>query len=127
MKKIITPLLFLAMALVSFAQTNQSLYRFTTREQAGLVLKAIITQVTLTETEFAQVRDLLYASASGQEEISKHPDGNSPQIIENTTRRQTMHIEDNLKTIIGEEKFKEYQAKKSAIERKAIELSSSKN
>lgn len=123
MKKIVASLLLTFVAVTAFAQTGSSLYRITNKQQADIVLKAISSEITLTTDEFTQLRDLLYSSASGQEEISKHPDGNSPQMIENTIRRQTMHIEENMKTLIGADKFKLYQAKKAAIEKSALKLS----
>ncbi len=98
-------------------QTEQSIYRFVTKSQAKVVLTAISKEVNLTESELVQIKELIYSSAAGQEEISKQPGGNTPEVIENTVRRQTMHIEDNLKSILGEATYKQYLLRKSIIEK----------
>lgn len=123
MKKTIACILLTFILYIAFAQNTSSLYRITTRQQADIVLKAISTEVNLTNDEFSQLRDLLYASASGQEEISKQPGGNTQQTIESIVIRQTLHIEENMKNLIGADKFKLYQTKKAAIEKRAQTIS----
>ena len=117
-KSIATLLLFVLVTATTFAQQTNSLYRFTSKEQAEVVVKAIDAELQLNEKVLSNVRELIYASAESQKEMSARGENTNASAIEEIVRRQTMHIEQNMKTLIGEEKFTLYLQKKSAIEKK---------
>lgn len=124
MKKIFSSaLLVLLFSAVSFAQTSTySLYKFNSTAESDIVLKALNLELKFSEAEFAKVQDILNASARSQSELYKLPDNKNPENITLIVNRQTMHIEGNLKNIIGEDRYKKYIAAKASIEAKAKEL-----
>ncbi len=124
MKKIFSSaLLVLLFSAVSFAQTSTySLYKFNSTAESDIVLKALNLELKFSEAEFAKVQDILNASARSQSELYKLPDNKNPENITLIVNRQTMHIEGNLKNIIGEDRYKKYVAAKATIEAKAKEL-----
>lgn len=111
-------LFFLFFSSICFAQQGSSLYRFTGKEQAEKVSKVLHEELQLSEESFTEMKELLIGSAESQMEMTQLPENTNPSSIENMVRRQTVHIEQNMKTIIGEEKFKMYLEKKGAIEKK---------
>ncbi len=117
MKKLLTTALitFSVMAF-SFAQQTvaSDFYLMKTQQDAEYVLKALNQELHLSETDFNKVKELLLTSAkSQQEQFRLSPDAERISIIKT---RQTASIENNLKRIIGEDKYKIYQNKKASIE-----------
>lgn len=124
MKKLFTTFsLLVAFVAFSFAG-NSTLYAFTKTEDADAVLKVLNAELTLTQTQFTQVRDLLYGSARSQSELLKSEKGKDPVYAEAVVTRQSAHIEANLKSLIGEDKYKIYDSKKADIEKKVAEVKS---
>ena len=124
MKKLLTTFtLIVTLVAFSFAG-NSTIYAFTKIEDADAVLKVLNTELTLTQTQFTQVRDLLYGSARSQAELLKTEKGKDPVYADAVIIRQTAHIEANLKSLVGEDKFKIYQSKKADIEKQVAELKS---
>ena len=123
MKKLFaTTLILLSIIAFSFAQQTvaSDFYLMKNTHDAELVLKAINNELKLSETTFAQVRDLLFASAKSQaEQITPTIETERINIIKT---RQTVHIENQLKTILGLDKFNIYQQKKAAMDTKLKEL-----
>lgn len=123
MRKLLTATLitFSVMAF-SFAQQTvaSDFYLMKTQKDAEYVLKAINLELHLSETEFNKVKELLFASAKSQgEQLQSNTDTERLNIIKT---RQTAHIESNLKSIIGLDKYNIYLNKKAAIEAKLKEL-----
>ena len=123
MKKLFaTTLILLSVIAFSFAQQTvaSDFYLMKNTHDAELVLKAINNELKLSETTFAQVRDLLFTSAKSQaEQITPTIETERVNIIKT---RQTAHIENQLKTILGLDKFNIYQQKKAAMDTKLKEL-----
>ena len=123
MKKLFaTTLILLSVIAFSFAQQTvaSDFYLMKNTHDAELVLKAINNELKLSETTFAQVCDLLFASAKSQaEQITPTIESERVNIIKT---RQTAHIENQLKTILGLDKFNIYQQKKAAMDTKLKEL-----
>ena len=126
MKKLFaTTLILLSVIAFSFAQQTvaSDFYLMKNTHDAELVLKAINNELKLSETTFAQVCDLLFASAKSQaEQITPTIESERVNIIKT---RQTAHIENQLKTILGLDKFNIYQQKKAAMDTKLKELKKS--
>src|SRR5437588_104311 len=111
MKKLITTL-FIAISAIAFSFAQQTVasdfYLMKNQADAGYVLKAINLEIKLSETEFAKVQELLFASAKSQAEQFNQtpaPDAERTNIIKT---RQTAHIENVLKTILSSEKYSAY-------------------
>jgi len=120
-KPLATSLILFSSILFSIAQQTvaSEFYLMKNMREAEFVLKAINTELKFSETEFTKVKDLLFASALSQEEQFKlSPDAEKTNAIK---ARQTAHIENSLKTILGD-KFAIYNQKKAAIEVRLKEL-----
>ncbi|MCW5907439.1 MAG: hypothetical protein KIS94_06245 [Chitinophagales bacterium] len=116
MKKFITTsVLFVAFAVAAMAQTQSDLFKMTTEADADVVLKVLSTELKLSTEEFSKVREILVKSAQSQAQSLQDKNLNTPEMQVNVLRRQTLHIETNLKTILGEEKFKAYEAAKTKL------------
>ena len=118
MKKLLTTaLLALSVIAYSFAQQTvaDDFYLMKTQKDAEFVLKAINMELHLNEPDFAKVQDVLFASAKSQGEqfaSTPAPDAERTNIIKT---RQTAHIENNLKVILGA-KYNVYLDNKAKIE-----------
>ena len=120
-KPLATSLILFSSILFSIAQQTvaSDFYLMKNTREAEFVLKAINTELKLSETEFTKAKDLLFASALSQEEQFKlSPDAEKINAIK---ARQTAHIENSLKTILGD-KFAIYNQKKAAIEVRLKEI-----
>jgi hypothetical protein len=118
-----TSVMVLAFAAAIFAQKSFNLYNFDNTKSADAVIKVLNNELLLTPDQFTKVRDLLYASAKGQAELKQNKDaGNTAQQQDAMVTRQTMHIEGNLKAILGEDKYKRYEAIKPTLEQKLKDL-----
>jgi hypothetical protein len=116
MKKIFaTSTIFILFAVAAFAQTQSDLYKMKTASDAEIVLKALSSQLNLTGDEFAKVREILNKSALSQQEQAARKENQTPEMESMILNRQTMHIETNLKGVIGEEKYKLYESLKVKI------------
>lgn len=116
MKKILaTSTLFILFATVALAQNQSDLYRMKTATDAEIVLKALSSQLNLSGDEFAKVREILTKSATSQGEQAQRKENHTPEMENMILTRQTLHIETNLKSVIGVEKFKLYETSKAKI------------
>ena len=117
MKKLLTTaLVTFSVVAFSFAQQTvaSDFYLMKTQQDAEYVLKALNQELHLSETDFNKVKELLLTSAkSQQEQFRLSPDAERISIIKT---RQTASIENNLKRILGEDKYKIYQNNKARIE-----------
>ncbi len=118
-----TLIALLFMTLNVKAQSASQLYKFTDLKKSEAVLKALASELKLSESDFDKVKLLIQGSAQSQMEQFKSELAKDPDHVANIVRRQTTHIEGNLRNIIGEDKFKQYEILKPAIEKKAQELS----
>lgn len=118
-----TLIALLFMTLSMNAQSASQLYKFTDLKKSEAVLKALSSELKLSESDFDKVKLLIQGSAQSQMEQFKSELAKDPDHVANIVRRQTTHIEGNLRNIIGEDKFKQYESLKPAIEKKALELS----
>ncbi|MBK7149474.1 MAG: hypothetical protein IPH78_11795 [Bacteroidetes bacterium] len=118
-----TLIALLFMTLSMNAQSASQLYKFTDLKKSETVLKALSSELKLSESDFDKVKLLIQGSAQSQMEQFKSELAKDPDHVANIVRRQTTHIEGNLRNIIGEDKFKQYESLKPAIEKKAQELS----
>ncbi len=123
MKKLLTTALitFSVMAF-SFAQQTvaSDFYLMKTQKDAEYVLKAINTELHLSETDFNKVKELLFTSAKSQEEqLRSQPEVERVNVMKS---RQTAHIENSLRTIVGIDKYNIYLNNTAAIEAKLKEL-----
>ncbi len=126
MKKLMfTTLLLLAVTVATFAQSSFKLFRFTNLAQAELVLKSIGSEVKLTAAQTDQIRTLFTQNVTHQAEIFDKAENTQGDRYNMYMTRQTGHLEGNLRTILGEETYKQYEAAKPAIEAKV--LASTKN
>jgi|ERR1043165_1587159 hypothetical protein len=118
MRKSILTLLFAIMAgTFAFAQQTvaSDFYLMKNETDAFRVLTVLNNELKLSEPEYAQVKSLLWASAESQAEQFKAtpaPDAERTNIIKT---RQTAHIENSLKSILGA-KYSTYNNNKAAIE-----------
>lgn len=80
---------------------------------ADFVLKAINTELKLTGSTYQQVKDLIDRSAASQQELLKSRSDEG--FVSSVKARQTAHIENNLRNILGEAQFALYQEKKAAM------------
>jgi hypothetical protein len=128
MKKLLTTaiILFAVMAF-SFAQQTvaSDFYLMKTQQDAEQVLKAINSELHLAEAEYAKVKELLVTSSKSQEEqLKSFTEAERLNIIKT---RQTAHIENNLRGIVGVDKYNIYLNKKADIEAKLKSLKEAKN
>lgn len=127
MKKLI--LSFFAVAMIAVSATAQSsfqLYKFTESKQADVVLKVLSSELKLNDNQFSSIKQLIMGSAQSQIEQYKSELAKNPEHVANIVRRQSTHIEGNLKNILGEDKYKIYESSKSGIEKKVQEMLSAK-
>jgi hypothetical protein len=123
MKKSILSFVFITVfAVVGFAQQTTELYKFSTPADAEKVLKVLNTELKLSPNDFSLVRNLLEKSALSQSEFAKGENAKDVATAKIILERQTRHIEGNLKNIIGEERFKAYEASKPAISKKVADF-----
>ncbi len=116
MKKILaTSSLFLLFAVAAFAQTSSDLFKMQSATDAEIVLKALATELKLEGDQFAKVREILSKSALSQQEQAQRKENQNPEMESMILNRQTLHIEANLKGVLGEEKFKLYETAKAKI------------
>lgn len=125
MKKIVALLSTALFVLTVFAQSGNSLYKFTSERQADILLKAISSEFKTTEAEFVKINELMSGSARSQVEQYQQEAAKDVNMVEMIVNRQTRHIEANLEQILGADKFKEYQKALPAIEKKYNELKGS--
>lgn len=113
--------LFFAVAftVLTFAQGSSQLYRMTTKQQADAVVSVLNTELKLSAEQTAQVRDIIYGSLKGQAEVMR-PELSPNDVAQNNAllERQTLHIEGNLKSIVGDEKYKAYETAKPSLQAK---------
>jgi hypothetical protein len=123
MKKAIAAII-LTVTLFTFsqAQSVSELYKMKNVKEADMVLKALNLELSLDGDLFNRVRDLLYTSAKFQTDFFNSEKAKDAETVKVAMFRQTTHIENSLKGILGEEKFKAYQQKKAEIEKKADEF-----
>ncbi len=127
MKKLILSLFAIAIIAVSVnAQSSFQLFKFTESRQADVVLKVLSSELKLSDSQFSSIKQLIMGSAQSQVEQYKSELAKNPEHVANILRRQTTHIEGNLKTILGEDKYKIYEGSKAGIEKKAQEMLSAK-
>lgn len=123
MKKIFFLFLFqITLGALLFAQQTvaSDFYLMKNQQEADLVVKAINSELHLSEPVIAQLQNLLSASAkSQQEQFRLQPDEEKINVIK---ARQTAHIENNLKRIFSAETFNLYNQKKAAIEKQLKNL-----
>ena len=116
MKRIFaTSVLFLALAVGAFAQSSTNLFKMTSVEDADLVLKVLTTDLHLDPAVHGQVRELLQKSAKSQAEQMMRMQSKDEQMESAIVTRQSLHIETNLKNIIGEDKYKQYEQLKDKL------------
>ena len=116
MKKLFTTLLTITIfTAFSFAQQQSGLFLFKNPTKADVVLKVLHGELKLTESQFTQIRDLIMSSAKSQAELFKTPENQTPEMTRAIEMRQTTHIEENMKNIMGADKFKIYQEKKTEL------------
>jgi hypothetical protein len=116
MKKILaTSTFFILFAIAAFAQTTSDLYKMKSATDAEIVLKALSSQLNLTGDEFSKVREILTKSALSQSEQAQRKENQTPEMENMILTRQTLHIETNIKGVIGEEKFRLYESLKAKI------------
>lgn len=116
MKKFLaTSTFFILFAVAAFAQTGSDLYKMKTAADAEIVLKALAAELRLEGNQFALVREILTKSATSQQEQAQRKENLTPEMESMIVTRQTLHIETNLKNVIGEEKFKQYELAKAKI------------
>ncbi len=123
MKKLLTTA-FVTLSVIAFSFTQQTVasdfYLMKTQKDAEYVLKALNLELKLSEQEFTKVKELLFVSAKSQEEQLKSlTDAERLNIIKT---RQTAHIENGLRTIIGLDKYNIYLNQKASLETKLKEL-----
>lgn len=119
MKKLMfTTLLVLAVTVATFAQSSFKLFRFTNVAQAELVLRSIGSEVQLTAAQTEEIRTLFTQNAAHQAEIFDKAENTQGERYDMFMKRQTGHLEGNLRNILGEETYKKYEAAKPAIEAK---------
>lgn len=118
-----TLIAMLIVVLSANAQSASTLYKFTDLKKSEAVLKVLSSELKLSESDFDKVKLLIQGSATSQMEQYKSDLSKDPDHVANIVRRQTVHIEGNLRNIIGEDKFKQYETLKASIEKKAQELS----
>ena len=128
MQKLLTTsiILFAVMAFSYAQQTVASdFYLMKTQEEAQLVLKAINSELHLAEAEYAKVKELLTTSSKSQEEqLKSFTETERLNIIKT---RQTAHIENNLRGIVGVDRYNIYLNKKADIEAKLKSFKEAKN
>lgn len=116
MKKCITTsVLFVAFVIAAIAQTQSDLFKMTTEADADVVLKVLSTELKLNHEEFSKVREILVKSAQSQAQSLQDKNLNTPEMQVTVLKRQTLHIEANLKNVLGEEKYKSYEAAKAKL------------
>ena len=122
MKKIFATLLVMtAIITINIAQGTYDFYKMQNKSEADAVLNALNTELKLSDSQSAELRELLYGSMKGQVEIFQKPENTDADVVQGVLRRQTGHIEGNLQEMIGEAKFKIYLQKKPAIEKQLHE------
>lgn len=116
MKKILsTSVFFILFAVAAFAQTQSDLYKMKSATDAEIVLKAMAAELKLEGEQFAKVREILTKSAISQQEQAQIKENNTPGMESMIVNRQSLHIEANLKGVLGEEKYKLYETSKAKI------------
>lgn len=116
MKKCITTsVLFVAFVIAAIAQAQSDLFKMTTEADADVVLKVLSTELKLNHEEFSKVREILVKSAQSQAQSLQDKNLNTPEMQVTVLKRQTLHIEANLKNVLGEEKYKSYEAAKAKL------------
>ena len=122
MKKLFETLLVMtAIITIAIAQSTYDFYKMQNKSEADAVLNALNTELKLSDSQSAELRELLYGSMKGQVEIFQKPENTDADVVQGVLRRQTGHIEGNLQEMIGEAKFKIYLQKKPAIEKQLHE------
>jgi hypothetical protein len=119
MKKLLsTALITLTVISFSFAQQTvaNDFYLMKNTSDAEYVLKAINMELKLSEADFAKVKDLLFASAKSQGEQLKSTPAPDAERINVMKTRQTVHIENSLKAILGVAGYNLYLNNKATIE-----------
>lgn len=117
MQKLLTTVAIL-FSFTAFAFAQQTVasdfYLMKNTREAAIVLKAINSQLSLSEDKYNEVKNLLTASAKSQEEqLALSPDTERINVIK---KRQTAHIETNLQAILGAEQYNLYLQKKAAMQ-----------
>lgn len=125
MKKIFALFTAAFFAVTLFAQTGNTLYKFTNERQADYLLKAISLNFKMTDSESAKIMEVLQGSARSQVEQYQQESGKDANMVDMIVNRQTRHIEANFEQILGADRFKEYQKALPSIQTKYNELKGS--
>ena len=125
MKKLFTATVITFLAInFSFGQQTvaSDFYLMKNQKDAENVLKALNQELQLSETEYTKVNALLLTSAKSQGEQfaqTPAPDAQRTNIIKT---RQTANIENNLKNLVGTDKFNIYLKKKASLDAQLKEI-----